>query len=227
MRTLLLLVILTGISWWGSRVLRGTTTAPLPRWPRGQPSNRRATRVIYRHMDQQLGAREVLIDKRAKDHAKVAFWISPKLAMLIPRTWPGVPLPMTHTMRHWIREIGDFREVAPNHVVPHRVRLHYTSEAWANGPTFIEDLTRGRRRRGGGLAQALGLEWFPDMFTVQWNRRVAEITFLLRERIPMPVTGDGDGGLPPTVVMPDYEPPGVITGDGQPANPERRDEVIS
>jgi hypothetical protein len=232
---LLLLTLLTVGCWYGYRYLDGKMSE-LPHLPRrGHVTPRKATRVIYFCVDEILGIRARLIDERAKRHQRISFWVSPRWASLVsPRSWAGVPAPNMRKMRTFVRQVSDIRPVrnwrdlgaTEGAEVPHKITLHYTSEAATNVGRFIEDLERGRRNRGGGLAQALGLEWHEGMFSYGWNRSRRLIFVTLREELPMPATANGDGG-PPTVAMPDYPTGPFIWGNGSPKNPARRGDVTS
>jgi hypothetical protein len=237
-RTLFVLAVLTAGCLWGSRQLYGRfgPNAPLPVLPRrGRVSPRKAIKIIYRHVDETLGIRARLVDERAKRHARISFWLSPKLAAAVaPRSWAGVPLPRFAKINDFVRRVDDIRPVVnwealgtiEGHQVPHKITLHYASEAGTNTAKFIEDLERGRRSRGGGLAQALGLEWHDGMFRYEWNRPAAELTVILREELPAPTTANGPGQQP-WVSMPDYPPPPIVHGNGQPRNRTRREDSVT
>lgn len=230
---LLWLLILTGGTvgcFWGYlRLQRRVEDGP--RLPRHRHvTARKATSVIYFHVDEILGIRARLIDERAKRHQRISFFISPRwAALLAPRSWAGVPAPRMKKKRTFVRRVEDIRPVrnwqdlgtTADAEVPHRILLHYTSEAATNVDRFITDLERGRRNRGGGLAQALGLEWHEGMFAYVWNRPQRLITVILREELPVPVIAQENGDRP-TVAMPDYPLPPTVFGNGSPRNPARR-----
>jgi hypothetical protein len=142
--------------WWRDRVPR---------------SLRYLTRRIYRHVDETLGTRATENNRRTKMHARIAFWISPKWANLLA---PRAQLSGAAAMPS-IRRMGRYVKLSPDR---RTVVLRYTSEAAANGANFVEWLERGRPGTGGGLAQALGLEWKAGMFEVtrDWSKDLVTFT---------------------------------------------------
>jgi len=144
--------------------------------PRRQ-SRRRLTRRVYRHVDEVLGARKFENDRRATRHHYLAFFAGQRLAnLLYPRAQLGgtAALPPLRRMTRYVALDLPARSWPQRY---HRwdvrsVTLRWTSEAGANAANFIEWLERGRPVQGGGLAQALGLEWTPGLFEHQrdWSR---------------------------------------------------------
>lgn len=148
-------------------------------------------RRVYRHLDEIIGATKNENQIRADLRFRM---IHPRLHLLRPwRNWPWLipnwkraplrtklanyfwpvphlapgsnPLPADKRIAHYIRHSADLRTWW----------VHYTAEAPANHAPFIEWLTRGLPRQGGGLAQALGLEWRPDLFVVERNWSASEV----------------------------------------------------
>jgi|GEM_PF-1626863 len=90
----------------------------------------------------------------------------------IPRVGPGTnPLPSEQRIAEYIRHTPDMRTWT----------IRYSSEAPANHAPFIEWMERGRPVQGGGLAQALGLEWRAGLFTVERNWADSEVRFTIRD----------------------------------------------
>jgi hypothetical protein len=223
---LLLIGAMVG-AFWGARRIEFTHSGQyLPTMRRrGHLTVRRATKIIYRHVDESLGVREVLRDERAKKNLRARLILNHEVAdILFPRSWAGVPLPSFRRQRKHVPEVGDIRPYrGTEHLVPHVITLHWTSEAPTNTEKWLEDLTRGRRRRGGGLAQALGLEWHPELFDVRWNRPDAQITFVLLDELHAP----SREGAPLPIEMPQYPLPPTWAGNGHPRRPVQRGDPIS
>ena len=143
--------------------------------PRRQ-SRRRLTRRIYRHCDEVLGARKFENDRRVSRRRLVAFFSHDLANLLFPPTQFGnaAALPSARRMARYVTLDLPARSWPQRY---HRwdvrsVTLRWTSEAGANAANFIEWLERGRPVQGGGLAQALGLEWTPGLFEHKrdWSR---------------------------------------------------------
>jgi len=154
--------------------------AALAWWVVGAPrrlSKRRLLRRCYRHCDEVLGARKFENDRRATRHHYLAFFAGQRLAnLLYPRAQLGgtAALPPLRRMTRYVALDLPARSWPQRY---HRwdvrsVTLRWTSEAGANAANFIEWLERGRPVQGGGLAQALGLEWTPGLFEHKrdWSR---------------------------------------------------------
>jgi hypothetical protein len=77
--------------------------------------------------------------------------------------------------RYWL--LGRFGPLLYQRWNIQAVQLRWTSEAAANRDTFVEYLERGRPSQGGGLAQALGLEWKSGMFEVTKDYPLSLIRF--------------------------------------------------
>jgi hypothetical protein len=227
---LLFLIALMIGAFWGARKMEFRNSGQyLPTMRRrGDLTERRAIKIIYRHVDESLGVREVLRDERAKKNMRMRLFTPRRFHELVdfwfPRSWAGVPLPNFKRQHKHVVEAADIRPYrGTEHMVPHRITLEWTSEAPTNTEKWLEDLTRGRRRRGGGLAQALGLEWHSDLFDVRWNRPEAQITFILLDEIHAP----RHEGSPLPVAMPEYPLPPTYAGNGQPRRPAERGDPIS
>jgi hypothetical protein len=156
-------------------------------------------RKVYRHLDEIIGAtkneNQIRADLRfrlihPRFHLlrpwhnwplliprKVRQWLADYL-WPIPRIGPGVnPLPSDKRIAHYVRCSPDHRTWT----------IHYSAEAPANHAPFIEWLTKGRPVQGGGLAQALGLEWRPDLFDIKrnWSAGLVHLTVAgPREELP-------------------------------------------
>jgi len=155
---------------------------------------RQLTAHVYMHVDEVLGATKLENIRRAGRRFRVIhkrrwyWWLVPNWRKLHIRTsiadyfWPVPPqaggtsaLPTVRRMGWYVQlELGRTptrRHPARRHDIQ-RVWLRWGSEAGANTPNFIEWLERGRPVQGGGLAQALGLEWTPGLFEHKrdWSR---------------------------------------------------------
>lgn len=150
------------------------------RWQRRYPTrSEKLTRWVYRHLDEIIGAtkheNQLRSDKRFRviHKRRWYWWLVPNTKRLPIRTsianffWPvphlapgSNPLPSDKRIREYIQVSADMATWT----------VRYTPEAPANWPQFEEWLTRGRPNQGGGLAQALGLEWKPGLFEARWNR---------------------------------------------------------
>jgi hypothetical protein len=60
--------------------------------------------------------------------------------------------------------------------------IRWTSEAPANREVFTDYLERGKPNQGGGLAQALGLEWHANLFLYEWDRSLDRVRLTVRPR---------------------------------------------
>jgi hypothetical protein len=166
-------------------------------WPR-LTSKAKLTRRVYRHVDETIGARKFENDRRATLNRRWRLLVGPKWAgLLYPHTQlsGAAVLPGTRRVRRyvtitWTDPPPWFREVRlPGLAVPvlwptpwrvwhiAAVTLRWTSEAGANSPNFVEWLERGRPTQGGGLAQALGLQWSSSLFDHTADYRHSAITF--------------------------------------------------
>jgi hypothetical protein len=154
----------------------------------------RLVRRVYRHVDEIIGATKnenqlradmrfrlihprfhpfqpwrnwrLLIPRKVRQWIADYFWP-------IPRLGAGTnPLPSDRRIAQYVWHSPDLRTWT----------VRYSSECPANHAPFIEWLTRGRPREGGGLAQALGLEWRPDLFLVERNWKAALVHLTIRER---------------------------------------------
>jgi hypothetical protein len=161
-------------------------------------------RKVYRHMDEIIGAtknenqlradlRFAMIHPRLylrrpwkswrllvphKARQWIADWLWP-----IPRFGPGTtPLPSDRRIAQYVQHTPDLQTWI----------IHYSSEAPANHAPFIEWMERGRPVQGGGLAQALGLEWRSGMFLVErnWSEGLVRFTLTRPADVPDLVTAD-------------------------------------
>jgi hypothetical protein len=176
--------------WWRDRRPR----------PRPTKSNRALVRKVYIHLDDIIGATKTENQLRAGKRFKVQRWLGQgtrsvatvdaqgrsrsrqrkKLGTAVADFFWPVPqlgtgtaaLPSPRTMGRYVQVSDDLRTWT----------IHYTSEAAANSPAFIEWLTKGRPTTGGGLAQALGLEWREGMFEVRRNWSEGLVRFTLKDR---------------------------------------------
>jgi hypothetical protein len=161
MRTVLVLLALVGV---------GLFLVDLPR----RTSFNRLERRMWRHVDGVIGARKLEGDRRASRRRLVGFF-SRDLANLLypPQQLQGaMAYPGRRRQRRYVR-LGLRSKPWPRRF--HRwditwVELHWTSEAAANSPTFWEWIEKGKPTEGGGVAQALGLEWKPGLFERQVDR---------------------------------------------------------
>jgi hypothetical protein len=166
--------------WWRERVPKGQ------RW---------LVRRIYIHVDEVLGATKTENLRRASRRFKVQRWLGrgttkkgrKRLGTAIADFFWAMPqigtgtaaLPSVRRMGHYVQlELAPStpKKLAQRHHVQ-RVWLRWTSEAAANGANFVEWLERGRPLQGGGLAQALGLEWKGGMFDHTFYRDHDQIRF--------------------------------------------------
>lgn len=158
------------------------------RWQRRNPTRKeRLVRRVYRHLDEIIGAtkheNQLRSDKRFRVvHKRRWFWwLVPNTKRLpvrraiadffwpIPHLAPGSnPIPSDRRIRQYVQASADLRTW----------HVRYTPEAPANWPQFEEWLARGKPQQGGGLAQALGLEWRPDLFVVErnWSEGLVHLT---------------------------------------------------
>jgi hypothetical protein len=175
--------------WWHARV------------PFGE---RGLIRHIYVHVDEVLGATKTENIRRAdrRHHVWRRLWFLPKDVRLgiINFFWP-VPqygtgtaaLPGVKRMGHYVQIewqvpptrnriwlLGRFGPLLYQRWNIQAVWLRWTAEAAANRDTFVEYLERGRPTQGGGLAQALGLEWKAGMFEHTWDREASLVRFARR-----------------------------------------------
>jgi hypothetical protein len=147
-------------------------------------------RKVYRHVDEIIGATKNENQIRADMRFRMEH---PRFHLLKP--WKNWRLLMPRKLRHWIADYfwpiprrGDGTNPLPSDKriaqyvwcsPDHRTwTVHYAAEAPANHAPFIEWLTKGRPVQGGGLAQALGLEWHPDLFEVKrnWSAGLVHLT---------------------------------------------------
>lgn len=162
MRAVLLLLALVGVGWWALSQPR-------------RISHRRLTRRIYRHCDEVLGARKFENDRRVSRRRFLQLISKDLAALLYPSVQFGAAaaLPSARRMAHYVHlDLPARRPWQRYHRWDVRsVTLRWTSEAGANAANFVEWLERGRPVQGGGLAQALGLEWTPGLFehTRDWS----------------------------------------------------------
>jgi len=177
-------------------VVFGLALVDLPR----RQSRRRILRRIYRHCDEVLGARKFENDRRASRRRLLQFF-SHDLANLV---YPSVQfagaaaLPSARRMARYV--VLDL----PAKPWPQRyhrwdvrsVTLRWTSEAGANAANFIEWLERGRPVQGGGLAQALGLEWTPGLFEHKrdWSRDRVRFDRTRPAAVPDDLSAEGELG---------------------------------
>jgi len=152
------------------------------------------TRLVYVHVDEVLGATKAENQRRANARFRVIhkrrwfWWLVPNWRKLpirraiadyfwaVPQLGTGTSaLPSVRRMGWYVQlELGR----TPTRRHPARrwdiqsVWLRWTSEAGANTASFIQWLEQGRPGQGGGLAQALGLEWTPGLFEHKrdWSR---------------------------------------------------------
>jgi hypothetical protein len=160
-------------------------------WRDRIPKNlRHLIRTIYIHCDETLGATKTENVRRANRRFMVERWLGQgtkqvrqadgrtrsrkKLGTAIADFFWFEPQYGGVTTRPSVARMGHYVQVTPDR---RTIILRYTSEAAANGANFIEWLERGRPREGGGLAQALGLEWRSGMFEVHKDFSRARVTF--------------------------------------------------
>jgi hypothetical protein len=164
-----------GALWWRDRI----------------PKNRRhRVRTIYIPCAEGLGATKTENVRRANRRFMVERWLGrgtkqangfngrprsrKKLGTAIADFFWFEPQYGGTTTRPSVSRMGHYVQVTPDR---RTIILRYTSEAAANGANFIEWLERGRPGTGGGLAQALGLEWRSGMFEVGRDFSRARVTF--------------------------------------------------
>lgn len=171
----------------------------LARWRHHVPTrDELLVRKVYRHLDEIIGAtkneNQIRADLRFRMihprpqlrqpwnnwrllvPKKLRQWLADYL-WPIPRIGQGTnPLPADKRIAAYVRHSPDMRTWT----------IKYSAEAPANHAPFLEWLTRGRPVQGGGLAQALGLEWRPGLFQVERNWADAEIHLTLTERADVP-----------------------------------------
>jgi hypothetical protein len=149
---------------------------------------RALVRHIYVHVDEVLGATKTENLRRADRRHRWwrRLWFLPKDVRLgiLNFFWPVPQLGTGTAALPGIKRMGYYVQLEFQ-VPPSRNRiwllgrfgpslyqrwniqavwLRWTAEAAANRDTFVEYLERGRPTQGGGLAQALGLEWHHGMF---------------------------------------------------------------
>ena len=183
--TLALFGVGLGVGWWAGWNGRG-------RWQRRNPTTReRLERKVYRHLDEIIGAtkneNQIRSDKRFRViHKRRWYWwlVPAKVRQSIADYWWPVPrrgdgtnpLPSDRRIHHYVQCSSDGRTWT----------VHYSAEAPANHAPFLEWLTKGRPVQGGGLAQALGLEWRPDLFQVErnWSEGLVRLTVARPAAVP-------------------------------------------
>jgi hypothetical protein len=160
-------------------------------WRDRIPKNlRHLVRTIYIHCDEVLGATKTENVRRANRRFMVERWLGrgtkqmrrpdgragsrKKLGTAVADFFWFEPQYGGVTTRPSVSRMGHYVQVTPDR---RTIVLRYTSEAAANGANFIEWLERGRPGTGGGLAQALGLEWRSGMFEVGRDFSRARVTF--------------------------------------------------
>jgi hypothetical protein len=158
-------------------------------WRNRHPTRtEKLTRRVYRHLDEIIGATkaedQIRSDRRWVIIAKRRWywWLVPKDVRLAianflnptpPQAAGGVrPLPSDRRIRHYI-QMGDH---------PGDWWIRWTSEAPANREVFTDYLERGKPNQGGGLAQALGLEWHANLFLYEWDRSLDRVRLTVRPR---------------------------------------------
>jgi len=169
----------------------GAAGFALGRWQRDRVaySHRRILAFVFKHLDEVIGATKSENARRASYRFKIRR--IPPLGLgrvlggrVADLFWPPVPQAGGIAALPGIRRMGRYVKLGlparPKWRPWHRfhrwdvrwVEVHYSSEAGANAPNFIEWLERGRPVQGGGLAQALGLEWAPGLFEHKrdWSR---------------------------------------------------------
>jgi hypothetical protein len=158
-------------------------------WARGKHHRRNPTRQeklarrIYRHVDDIIGATKHENQLRADARFRVIhkrrwyWWLVPFKAREgiadflwpVPRIGPGVnPIPSDRRIAWYVQASPDLRTWS----------IRYSPEAAANHPQFVRYLTEGSPTKGGGLAQALGREWSPNLFQVErdWSGGLVRLT---------------------------------------------------
>lgn len=148
-------------------------------------------RKVYRHLDDIIGATKYENQLRADKRFRVIhkrrwyWWLVPVKVRTtladyfwpVPRIGPGVnPLPSDRRIAKYVQASADLKTWT----------IWYTSEAPANHAPFIEWLTKGRPVQGGGLAQALGREWTPNLFRVERNWSAGEVRLTLNHVTQVP-----------------------------------------
>jgi hypothetical protein len=157
-------------------------------WRDRRPTRQeRLVRRVYRHLDEIIGATKNENQIRADLRFRVIhkrrwfWWLVPNTKRLpwrrgianffwpVPQIGTGTsPIPSDKRIAYYVWPSVDLRTWT----------VRYSPEAPANHQVFIEWLTRGLPRQGGGLAQALGLEWRPDLFKVErnWSEGLVHLT---------------------------------------------------
>src|SRR5262245_37836939 len=162
------------------------------RFPRRAPTREeQLVRKVYRHLDEIIGATKYENQLRADKRFRVIhkrrwyWWLVPVKVRQgladylwpIPRIGPGVnPIPSDRRIAKYVQASADQRTWT----------IWYTSEAPANHAPFIEWLTKGRPVQGGGLGQAPGREWTPDLFRVERNWAEGLVRLTMAERTELP-----------------------------------------
>lgn len=161
-------------------------------------SQRHLVRKVYVHVDEIIGATKTENLRRANRRFKVQRWLGrgtsgkgrKKLGTAIADFfWPMPQLGTGTAALPSISRMGHYVKVSPDR---RTWSIRHTSEAPANNPTFVEWLEKGRPTSGGGLAQALGLEWRPGMFEVSrnWSEALVRLTLAKAADVPDQVTAD-------------------------------------
>lgn len=179
MRTALLLLALVGVAAAGFGLGRYVRD-------RIAYSHRRLVYLVYKHLDEVIGATKSENVHRAGMRFKVGrippLGFGKRVGRVVADLFWPVPQYGGTTALPSIRQMGRYVKLGLPARPGWRRRYHrwdirwvevrYSSEAGANTPNFIEWLERGRPVQGGGLAQALGLEWTPGLFehTRDWSR---------------------------------------------------------
>lgn len=158
-------------------------------WLRALPHRRKFSlvREVYKSIDEVIGATKEVNQQRADFRFTVIhkrrwyWWFFPKgtrkdiadYLWPVPQVGTGTAaLPSVETMEQYVQMGADRGDWT----------IGYTSEAAANREVFLDYLIRGHPTKGGGLAQALGLEWRPDMFDVTWYRSAHKLRLVLRDQ---------------------------------------------
>ena len=159
---------------------------------RNPSRNEKIARVVYRHLDDIIGAtkheNQLRADARFRViHKRRWFWwfvpakVRESIADFfwpVPRIGPGVnPIPSDRRIAWYVQPSADLRTWA----------IRYSPEVAANHPQFVRYLTEGAPTKGGGLAQALNREWSPNLFQVErdWSAGLVRLTLNHKTDVPV------------------------------------------
>ena len=153
-------------------------------------------RRVWRHVDGIIGARKLEGDRRASRRRLLGFFSRDLANLMYPTTQlqGAMAYPGRRRQRRYVRLILRSKPWPRRF---HRwdvlgVEVHWTSEAPANSPTFLEWLEKGKPTEGGGVAQALGLKWQAGLFerTEDWSRDLVRLVRAKPAMVPDQVTAE-------------------------------------